>query len=189
MNKKDIRKDKIMALKTLDKAKKKVAEEKIYANLFRSHDWQQASTIALTMAQGFELNTVPIVEEAWRKHKKVVMPRAKKNRVMDFVLYNEQTQMVTSSFGLIEPAPALESVDKEDIDVVIVPGLGFSKDGYRVGFGGGYYDRFLADFSGRKVALVLPEQQIDYWNPESFDIPMDALITEEEIISMSALQR
>ena len=189
VNKKDIRKEKISALKKLSGIKKQEAEEKIYANLFRSQYWQQASTIALTMAQEFELNTLPIVEEAWKTNKTIVMPRAKKNRVMDFVVYNEETPMVTSSFGLIEPDPTLQSIAKEAIDLVVVPGLAFSKDGYRVGFGGGYYDRFLVGFSGTKVALVLKEQQIDFWTPESFDIPMDTLITEEEIILTSAFQR
>lgn len=188
MNKKDIRKEKIGALKELNGTNKQEAEENIYSNLFRSRYWQQASTIALTMAQGFELNTIPIVEEAWRMKKTIVMPRAKKNRVMDFVVYNENTPMMTSAFGLLEPDPALQPIAKEAIDLVVVPGLAFSKDGYRIGFGGGYYDRFLADFSGIKMALVLKEQQIDFWKPESFDIPMDTLITEEEIILTSAFQ-
>lgn len=188
MNKTDIRKEKITALKSLSGIKKQEAEEKIYANLFRSQYWQQASTIALTMAQKFELNTMPIVKEAWRTNKTIVMPRAKKERVMDFVLYNENTPMMTSSFGLLEPDSELQPIAKDAIDLVIVPGLAFSKDGYRVGFGGGYYDRFLADFQGIKMALVLKEQQIDFWEPESFDIPMDTLITEEEIILTSDFQ-
>lgn len=188
MDKKDIRKEKIAALKSLSGNKKQEAEEKIYHHLYRSRYWQEASTIALTMAQGFELNTMPIVEEAWRTNKTIVMPRAKKNHVMDFVLFNENTPMITSSFGLLEPDPTLKSITKEAIDLVIVPGLAFSKDGYRVGFGGGYYDRFLADFTGTKMALVLKEQQIDFWSPEFFDVPMDVLITEEKVIQTSAFQ-
>lgn len=188
VNKKEIRKDKIRTLKKLSGIEKQAAEEKIYANLFRSRYWQQASTVALTMAQEFELNTLPIVEEAWKTNKKIVMPRAKKERVMDFVLYNEHTPMKNSSFGLLEPDPTLQPIAKNAIDLVVVPGLGFSKDGYRIGFGGGYYDRFLADFSGKKIALVLKEQQIDFWNPEPFDIPMDALVMEDKVISTADFQ-
>lgn len=183
MNKKDIRVKKMSSLKELSPLKKKQAEEKLYSHIFASHYWKEAETIALTISQGFEIDTSPIIEEAAQLGKRIVLPRAKKNRVMDFVHYTPETPMETSSFGLIEPAPHLNPVNKNDIDLLVVPGLAFSKDGYRIGVGGGYYDRFLEKFHGKKIALVLEEHKISSWNPESFDVPMDALITEAGLIS------
>lgn len=181
MNKKEMRIEKITALKNLSAVEKASAEEKIYAYLFASNYWEKAKTIALTISQEFEINTVPIIKEAQKSGKHVVLPRAKKKRIMDFVLYTKDTPMKRSAFGLMEPAPHLIAVDKQDIDLVIVPGLAFSKDGYRIGVGGGYYDRFLEDFQGEKIALVLEQQKTDLWVPEHFDVPMDALITKEGV--------
>lgn len=181
--KKEVRLQKMAALKELSPIEKKKAEESIYAHLFASTYWKNAHTVALTVSQDFEIATLPIAEEAHRSGKRVVLPRAKKQRVMDFVHFLKDTPMETSSFGLQEPAPHLDAFPKQEIDLVIVPGLAFSKDGYRIGVGGGYYDRFLEDYKGKKIALVLEEQKIGAWNPESFDIPMDALITKDGIIT------
>lgn len=82
-----------------------------------------------------------------------------------------------SSFGVEEPL-VFEKVVKDEIDLLIVPGLIFSSEGYRIGFGGGYYDRFLKDFQGPTVSLAFGEQIRDDWQPENFDIPVAKIITD-----------
>jgi 5-formyltetrahydrofolate cyclo-ligase len=67
------------------------------------------------------------------------------------------------------------------LDLLIVPGLAFSKKGYRIGFGGGYYDRFLSAFDGKTVSLVFGEQFNDQWTPDVFDIPIDKIYTDSLI--------
>lgn len=183
MDKKKIRKEKLATLKKISPEEKKRVEERIYKHLFATSYWKNAKTIALTVSQKIEIDTLPIVKEAEKEGKRIVMPRAKKQRNMDFVPFTKETPMESSSFGLLEPAPHLAAIEKDRIDLVIVPGLAFSRDGYRIGFGGGYYDRFLEDYSGTKIALVLEEQKIPLWKPESFDIPMDALITQDGIVT------
>ncbi|MEG0289341.1 MAG: 5-formyltetrahydrofolate cyclo-ligase [Carnobacterium sp.] len=180
MTKQEIRKQIIERLKELTGKKKKEQEAAILARLFQTVEWKEAKIIATTMAQEMELNTRPIIEKAWEEGKQVVLPRAKKNRIMDFVRYTSETPMETSTFGLSEPAAALPAIPKADIDMVIVPGLAFSEKGYRVGFGGGYYDRFLADYTGNTVSLVFNEQKIPSFEIESFDIPIGLLITVNE---------
>lgn len=182
MTKAEIRKKKIALMKQLDTKEKEAEERQLYRWLFESDVWKRAEIIAATMSQDFEINTQPIIEEAWENSKKVVLPRAKKGRVMDFVFYTPDTALETSTFGIIEPAAYLPAVEKKDIDLIIVPGLAYSKDGYRIGFGGGYYDRFLTDYNGAKLSLVLNSQKIDVWHPETFDIPLDALITKDGMI-------
>ena len=182
MTKDEIRKTKIALMKELNTIEKEAEEHQLYTRLFESEYWKKADSIAMTMSQDFEINTQPIMEEVWKKHKKVLLPRAKKGRVMDFVPYTPETVLERSSFGILEPSAHLPAVEKEDIDLIIVPGLAYSQDGYRIGFGGGYYDRFLADYNGLKISLVLKIQQMDEWTPETFDIPLDALITKDRII-------
>lgn len=75
-----------------------------------------------------------------------------------------------------------DAVSKEEIDLVIVPGLLYNRAGYRVGFGGGYYDRFLKDYRGYTISLAFSFQLIDHLPHEEYDIPVGKMITEKEII-------
>ena len=86
---------------------------------------------------------------------------------MDFVVYNPQ-QLVKTSFGLLEPQGNLEVVDASQIDLIHVPGLVFTTKGYRIGYGGGYYDRYLKHFSGHTFSTIYPCQIKDFI-PEKHD--------------------
>lgn len=86
-------------------------------------------------------------------------------------------------FGLDEPdVKKTTPVKKDAIDLLIVPGLVFTKKGYRVGFGGGYYDRYLTDFTQPTVSLVHTKQFVEDFPIEPFDIPVQYLVTEKGII-------
>ena len=86
---------------------------------------------------------------------------------MVFVPY-ESEHLVRTRFGLLEPGVYHESVDKSVIDWMQVPGLAWNSDGFRVGYGGGYYDRYLADFEGHTVSVFAAFQLLPL-EPEPFD--------------------
>lgn len=91
-----------------------------------------------------------------------------------------------SNFGLLEPKPELvRPVQPGDIDVVLIPGLAFDRMGNRLGYGKGYYDRFLTKLSSKalKVGLAYSFQIIERVPVDHLDVPLDMLITEEEIIT------
>ncbi|MCA9766673.1 MAG: 5-formyltetrahydrofolate cyclo-ligase [Carnobacterium sp.] len=182
MEKKEIRNQVISLLKSLNGEQKEKQEEILMKTLFGTSEWKRANVIALTLAQKLELDTNKIIEKAWSEDKIVVIPRTKKDRKMDFVIYKKDTPIEVSSFGLREPARHLIAIQKSDIDLIIVPGVAFCETGFRIGFGGGYYDRFLTDYEGETVSLVLNEQQVEPFKVDSFDIPVNLLITTEKII-------
>ena len=93
-------------------------------------------------------------------------------------MWSPTTRYEASSFGVEEPISEQEA---HHLDLLIVPGLAFSKNGYRIGFGGGYYDRFLSAFDGKTVSLVFGEQFNDQWTPDVFDIPIDKIYTDSLI--------
>ena len=66
----------------------------------------------------------------------------------------------------------------KEIDLIVVPGLLFSSRGFRIGFGGGFYDRYLADYQGETCSLVFSEQLYDDWEVEDFDIPVQKIYTD-----------
>ncbi|MEG0496886.1 MAG: 5-formyltetrahydrofolate cyclo-ligase [Carnobacterium sp.] len=182
MDKKEIRMNTIKKLKELTDEQKTSQEEILLKALFDTSEWMNAKTIATTMSQKLELDTSIIIKKAWSENKIVVLPRAKKDRKMDFVVYTKDTPMELSSFGLEEPAHDLMAISKSEIDLIVVPGLAYCKSGFRIGFGGGYYDRFLVDYDGETISLVLDEQQIDLFKVDSFDIPIKHLITTKKTI-------
>ncbi|SEK65802.1 5-formyltetrahydrofolate cyclo-ligase [Carnobacterium iners] len=182
MEKKEIRNQVINLLINLDNEQKVNQEEILIKTLFGTSEWEKAKVIALTMAQKLELDTSKIIEKAWSEDKVVVIPRTKKDRKMDFVVYKKDTPIEVSSFGLKEPARHLIATSRSDIDLIIVPGVAFCEAGFRIGFGGGYYDRFLANYEGNTVSLVLNEQQVELFKADSFDIPVKLLVTTKKII-------
>jgi 5-formyltetrahydrofolate cyclo-ligase len=182
MEKKEIRKTVIKRLKKLTSEQKTEQEKTIINALFQTSEWMKAKTVAITLSQNIELDTSTIIEKAWSEDKIVVIPRAKKNRKMDFVVYTKETPIEISSFGLREPARDLIAISKSEIDLIIVPGVAYCESGFRIGFGGGYYDRFLVNYKGETLSLVLDEQQINSFEIDPFDIPIKLLITPKEII-------
>jgi 5-formyltetrahydrofolate cyclo-ligase len=179
LDKKILRKEGIAKLQELasHKQRKQKKETIILQLLFSSRIWQKATCIGVIRATGIELDTQPIFKRAFAEGKKIVVPKAPQDRILTFHPVTEKTEYLLSSFGVEEPL-VFEKVVKDEIDLLIVPGLIFSSEGYRIGFGGGYYDRFLKDFQGPTVSLAFGEQIRDDWQPENFDIPVAKIITD-----------
>ncbi|EHO51183.1 5-formyltetrahydrofolate cyclo-ligase [Lentilactobacillus kisonensis] len=149
----------------------------LYSRLYSDPDYLNSQTIGITLSMPGELDTAPIIDQAHHNGKRIAIPRTLPHRQMAFVLLEPDTELVKTAFGTTEPTSG-EIVDKADLEMLIVPGLAFSKNHYRVGYGGGFYDRYLADFAGESLALVLPPQlfEVPTWPVESHDILMDKII-------------
>ena len=96
---------------------------------------------------------------------------------MEFVVYDPK-QLAKTSFGLLEPQGDLEVVEPSQIDLIHVPGLAFTTEGYRIGYGGGYYDRYLEHFAGHTMSTIYP-CQVQEFNLENHDIPVQEVLTYE----------
>src|SRR5699024_11592202 len=92
---------------------------------------------------------------------------------LDFYIMRDVSQLKSGYAGIWEmDILKCKILDKRDIDLIIVPGVVFNKAGYRIGFGGGYYDRFLASFQGETAALVSTLQFISSLPVEAHDVPV-----------------
>lgn len=151
--------------------------ESLYQRLFIDPDFLNSQMIGITLSMADELDTQPIINRALQSEKQVVIPRTLPKRQMEFVLYNGHSKLETTKFGTTEPVGG-QVVSKNEIDVLIVPGLAFSKNHYRVGYGGGFYDRFLKGFNGTSIAVAMPPQLFEApsWTPEDFDVLIDKII-------------
>ena len=145
---------------------------------------KEANTIAITLSNRPEVDTTFIIEQLWKMNKRVVVPKCTpEDRSMKFYAIESFAQTERAYKNILEPIPEYtELVEKEHIDTIVVPGVVFDPEGYRIGFGGGYYDRYLKDFEGTKISLAFNEQLVNRVPRASHDLPVHILITETECI-------
>jgi 5-formyltetrahydrofolate cyclo-ligase len=179
LDKKEYRKTMINDLKNLTKQQYEQYSYEIAVQLFEDDFWKQAKVIGITVSNHPEVDTLQIIRKAWEQGKKVVVPKCyPKDKKMTFHHLTKFTQLESVYYGLLEPiVPLCPEITANQINLLIVPGLAFSKAGFRLGFGGGYYDRFLADYFGMTISLALPLQLRDDIPIEDHDIPVKKLIT------------
>ncbi|MGA8941500.1 MAG: 5-formyltetrahydrofolate cyclo-ligase [Thermoactinomyces sp.] len=180
MLKSELRKIMIDYLKKMTEQEKQKIEEKLLGNLLSSDLWKNARTIGVTVSQGVEWNTRPIIESGWEQGKTICVPKClPKNKKLHFYKLDDFGQLEKSFYNLLEPKPEKTTkVEKPLIDLLIVPGVVFDKNGYRIGFGGGYYVRFLIGFPNKTVSLAHSIQIREDLPIDSHDIPVQHLITE-----------
>lgn len=181
MLKKEVRQEVLQQLTKLSAQPelKEKAQEKLRERLFKSEEWQRASVIGITLSMNKELDTAPIIQRALLENKRVGIPVTFEKGRMIFCEYQLGDPLEETSFGVLEPVKQLD-IPKKEIDLLLVPGVAFSTKGYRVGFGGGFYDRYLVDFKGTTCSLVFTVQLRDDWEPNQYDLPVNKLIIERE---------
>ncbi len=177
MEKPVIREHMIQTLKKMPIKQKQQKETVILQLLFSSQIWQTAESVGVIRSLPFEFDTAAIFAKGFEQNKRIAVPKAQQKK-LQFYHVEPTTRYETSAFGVEEPISEQEA---HHLDLLIVPGLAFSKTGYRIGFGGGYYDRFLSAFDGKTVSLVFGEQFNDQWTPDVFDIPIDKIYTDSLI--------
>jgi 5-formyltetrahydrofolate cyclo-ligase len=142
---------------------------------------QQARTIMLFWSFGSEVPTGPLIERLHERGVAVALPRIEDADLVP-IAYVPGDPTTTTSFGAEEPVGGMR-LDPSSIDLVGVPGVAFDRRGRRIGYGGGYYDRFLRGLPAFTVGLGFGLQVLGEDLPGgSFDLPVDAIVTEGETI-------
>ena len=129
--------------------------------------------------KGDEVNTLPLIDTALLMRKKVMVPLTRGHGQLEWSQINDLNHLVRGPLGIPEPAEETVILQNPPMDApIIVPCLGFTTKGDRLGFGGGYFDRYLAQHSGIKIGLAFELQHIDHLPVESHDVQLDLVITE-----------
>ena len=173
----ELRKQVLQEMKAIPRQQKQFIDRALTERLLQHPFYQEAKVIATYLSFPHEFQTQELIEQALKDGKKVLIPKTYPKGRMDFVVYDLQ-QLVKTSFGLLEPQGDLEIVDASQIDLIHVPGLAFTTEGYRIGYGGGYYDRYLEYFSGHTLSTIYPCQIQDFI-PENHDIPVQEVLIDE----------
>lgn len=152
---------------------KKVIENEIY---------KKAKVVALYKSLLSEVDTRELIEYSIASGKIVALPRVVDNELKFYKINSLEDTLKKSKFGVEEPVEdEMNLIDKCDIDLVIVPGICFDKEKNRLGFGKGFYDRFLNHTNLETIAICFHEQIIDQVPTNENDIKMRQIITDKEI--------
>jgi len=137
--------------------------------------YRNAKTVYGYMPYNQEVRTVPILERAIRDGKKVAVPKVYGD-MMRFIYLEDLSRVEKSEMGIPEPV-ADEPVADDQTALVLMPGLAFDEAGHRIGYGGGFYDKFLmAEPNHPTVALCYEFQMFAHLDTEEFDIPVDLVL-------------
>ena len=159
----------------------------IKSNLFSLPEIMSASSLMFYVSFRSEVRTEPMIRHALSLGKQVIVPitdlknkRLQLSQIKDF-----DEDLAPGTWGILEPKPGkIRPVAYSDIDVVVTPGLAFSEQGWRIGYGGGFYDRLLRESKIKAYALAFEIQIISGdipHNPER-DVPVDYIVTEKRVI-------
>ncbi|MGT2712538.1 5-formyltetrahydrofolate cyclo-ligase [Streptococcus oriscaviae] len=178
MSKKELRKLMLTKLKAMSCTDRQAWSVWGSQQLFQTAYYQQAKTVATFLSLPHEFDTQMLIDQAQKDGKRLLVPKTDGKRDMIFVEYDPE-QLVQSTFGIWEPISS-EAVPASEIDLIQVPGLVWNPARYRIGYGGGYYDRYLKTYQGKTVSILCSWQEADF-QEEAFDCAVEEVIIYEDL--------
>jgi len=157
----------------------KIASEKISKKLKKIRTFRDAKKIGAYYPIGSEVLTQDIIQELLSDGKEVFLPRVSGEN-MDFKKISDFSSLESGSFDIMEPK--IECETENDLDVILVPTVGITPNGVRLGYGHGFYDRFLANHKTSTISLTLEKQVVKNIPKSDHDVLIDWVVTEDRII-------
>jgi len=145
----------------------------------RTRWFRAARTVALYLASDGEIDTTPLIRRCWALGKQVYLPRINARRHMAFARYRRGDRLRRGCFGILEPLPGAPAIPAWQLDLVLVPLVGYTDAGDRLGMGGGFYDRCFATLQHPAlVGLAHSCQRVEALPRDSWDKRLARVITE-----------
>lgn len=170
--------------KSLTEEYKKDADRQILRNLISLSEYRNAKTVFCYVGTEEEINTRPVLERILSDGKRLGVPRCIGKGIMEVRMVSYLDQLKPGMYGILEPAEFCVQIPPEEIDLAFVPCLSCSRDGRRLGYGGGYYDRYLTQTTCGKIALCQEKMLEDEIPVREWDLRMDKVITEKRIYNV-----
>lgn len=184
VDKKVLRKDMISKRKSLSKSEVQEKSSIILEQLKTIGLSKDKEHIMLYMDFRNEVATKPFIDYLKGLGKKIYIPRVnKETNELDIYLITSEDDLILSDFGILEPNPETPTCDPLIIDLILSPGVAFTSNCYRLGYGGGFYDKFLTRTRPDVItaALAFDLQMVDELPLEPHDQQLDYVITESKI--------
>lgn len=151
----------------------------ITERLMKEPAYREATTVLAYMSFSSEVSTHFLIKHAWEDGKRVAVPRCGSEGKMEFHVIRSFEDVKEGKYGILEPRDT-EVVDPEESKtVLLVPCVAFDESGHRLGYGGGYYDRFMEKHpTVPRILLAYELQKVEEVPAESWDIPAEIILTE-----------
>lgn len=172
LSKQDIRAAVRAARKSLPEGELRALSDAVIARIRQKEEFCNASTVLAYWPLRGEVDLRPLIVGGGRRF---VLPVVCGE---DLVLKEyDPAQMAEGAFGILEPGPAARTVQPDEIDFALIPGVAFDKAGMRLGRGRGFYDRLLVSLRCHKAGVAFPFQIYESVPSDPWDVPMDSVIT------------
>ena len=186
LEKQRLREERLAAREILSEKERARLDDCITQKLLATPEYSEAATILTYVSVSSEVSTRMFIECALRDGKTVAVPRCLPGHCLEFVAIASLEQLVPAPFNLLEPSKDLSALTESQMSntICIVPALLVDTKGYRLGYGAGFYDRFLSTYSGKKICLAYQQNLSKAMLPHTaFDVPVDMVITESGVLT------
>ena len=186
LEKQRLREERLAAREALSEQERSVLDDRIAQKLLATSEYAEATTVLTYVSVSSEVSTRMFIECALRDGKTVAVPRCLPGHCLEFVAIASLEQLVAAPFNLLEPAKELPALteDQKNNSICIVPALLVDTKGYRLGYGAGFYDRFLSTYPGKKICLAYQQNLSRTMLPHTaFDVAVDLVITESDVLT------
>jgi len=161
-------------------AERQASDAFLFERVLALPEFRSANTIFCYVGAEGEINTLPILQEILVAGKILAVPKCISKGVMNAYPIRSLAELQPGKYGILEPISSRPAIEPANIDLCFVPCLTCSKDGKRLGYGGGYYDRYLAQAYFFKIALCRTSLLLDDIPVEEHDVRMDLVITDSD---------
>lgn len=161
-------------------------DSKIADRVCASITYRHCTDILLYASMGSEIDTWKLFDMAIKAGKKVAFPRTFEDNTMKYYYCSSKDDLEKRENGIYEPREDLPEYVPSHLSLCIIPAVVFDKDGYRIGYGKGFYDRFISNFPGVKMGLVYSNMIIPKVPRGRFDKHVDIIITERGVVAVNA---
>jgi 5-formyltetrahydrofolate cyclo-ligase len=176
--KKELRQEMLIKRAKTKFAEKKMYDEWICDQLWKTITERNAKVVHAYLPMGKEIDIIPLLEKLLKNDVKVVTPKTLPKRVLENRVLYDLSEIEKGVFGTTHPLKA--DIYEGPFDLAIVPGLAFDAENYRLGYGGGYYDNFLANHPQTyKAGIFYPFQKVKKVPLESHDLRLDTIFSKE----------
>ena len=186
LEKQRLREERLAAREALSEQERSVLDDRITQKLLATSEYAEATTVLTYVSVSSEVSTRMFIECALRDGKTVAVPRCLPGHCLEFVAITSLDQLIAAPFGLLEPPKELPALTEEQMNasICIVPALRVDTKGYRLGYGAGFYDRFLSTYPGKKICLAYQQNLSRTMLPHTtFDVAVDEVITESDVLT------
>jgi len=186
LEKQRLREEHLAAREALSEQERSVLDDRITQKLLATSEYAEATTVLTYVSVSSEVSTRMFIECALRDGKTVAVPRCLPGHCLEFVAITSLDQLIAAPFGLLEPPKELPALTEEQMNasICIVPALLVDIKGYRLGYGAGFYDRFLSTYPGKKICLAYQQNLSRTMLPHTaFDVAVDEVITESDVLT------